>query len=65
MLLLRVAERDSLEGSSLKVGVEGGVGTMASFQAPHFVCTIAEVVAVGNGPKLWLHVSRRAITVMR
>jgi hypothetical protein len=35
MLLLQeaegVAERNSLEGGSLKVEVEGGVGTMASF----------------------------------
>ncbi len=29
MLLLQVADRNSLEGGSLKVRVEGGVGTMA------------------------------------
>ncbi len=61
----QLAERNYLEGSSLKVGVDGGVGTMASFQAPCFVYTIAEDVAAENGQKLWLHVSRRAITVIR
>jgi hypothetical protein len=50
MLLLQVAEqvaaeRNSLDGSSLKVGMEGDVGT-ASFQAPPFVYTIKEDVAV-------------------
>ncbi len=31
------AEQDSLEGSSLEVGVEGGVGMSALFQTPRFV----------------------------
>ncbi len=44
-----VAERNSLESGSLKVGVERGVGT-ASFQAPCFVYTILEDVAVVMGP---------------
>jgi hypothetical protein len=41
-----VAEQDSLEGGSLKVGVEGGVGASALFQTPHFVWTIIQNVAV-------------------
>jgi hypothetical protein len=44
-----VAECNSLEGSSLKVEVEGRVGKMASFQAPHFVYTIEEDVVVEMG----------------
>jgi hypothetical protein len=49
MLLLRVAEQNSLEGDSLKVGMKGGVRTMASFQAPCFVQIIEEDVAVEIG----------------
>jgi hypothetical protein len=40
------AEQDSLEGGSLKVEVEGGVGTSALFQTPHFVWTIIKNVAM-------------------
>jgi hypothetical protein len=40
------AEQDSLEGGSLKVGVEGGVGTSALFRTPCFVWTIIQNVAV-------------------
>ncbi len=40
------AEQDSLEGSSRKVGVEGGVGTSAFFITPRFEWTIIQNVAV-------------------
>ncbi len=45
------AERNSLEGGSLKVGVEGGVG-MASFLSTLFCIHHQGRCCCGNGPKL-------------